>query len=187
MIKFAFFLSVLIIINLLPVDGLAQTGYSITNKLYEESDVILQGKLKRVCCWLDDVGVGECEYTISVDSIYKGLPRIYKVSILEFENENIGQDINPSEIDKTIDVTYFMRECPYYLNIKQNKIPIIQDRCFAMGDSLIVFLKDNISKKELIVIPADTIYYYDLIDQWSGIFYPSSYLAMYLRRASTLK
>ena len=166
---------------------IAQSGYAITDKLYAESDLILQGEIEYIECLLNDIGTGDCMYILSVDSVFKGKPRIYPLSNFDIKMYRKQTDISLKDLDTKVDAITFTRSCPFYLNIRPDHPIHIREDCFSIGDTIIVFLKDTKPGAEYDPLLNNTRYAYHVIDQWAGILYPSSYLSAYLRRLASLK
>ncbi len=152
----------------------------ILDKLFNESDIIVQGTIKGIDCSQEEIGVVFCVYALQVDSIYKGIPDIYRIEAGEFIQA--GQSMTIAEIDKELRITYFSKNCLYYLNLRQSDQEHFEDQCYKVGDNKIVFLKDHeMIVKELGEVDNNVRYNYSMTDQWLSVLPGNSYISEYLR------
>lgn len=161
---------------------ICQSDVTITKTLFEKSELVLQGKIVRKLRVFDDNGL-EINYVFAVDSIFKGKPRLNKLYLSDWIIDPDDKKLDSSLLNTTVDAIHFSRKCPMDISFKQFLLPKIEDSCFSVGDSLIVFLEDPFPENK--IFEDNTIGLYHLVDLWTGALSPNSYLARYLRYWST--
>ncbi len=125
---------------------------SFLKMLFDSSDVIVQGVIAGISCIGYSYGVQECSYKLSVDSIYKGLP---KISPVEFV---VGFDPG-NRSGQYLEILRFSRDC------------FMDESCQGRNQRVIVFLRDTPSEDD-----------YRLTDRWLGLQSYSMRLAAEIRR-----
>jgi hypothetical protein len=152
----------------------AQSEYPLLYKLFEESDLIVHGRIVNKECIVKELGVHSCGFSIKVDSIFKG----------ELSNDDYIK-MRPDSPEGPAPISYqisFHHNCLTYLRKVNQPTPpdYFEDYCYEQGQYYIVFLQKkvrfNSEQNE------GKAYYFTLTDQWLGVQPANSYMAIYLRQ-----
>lgn len=153
----------------------------ILDKLFDESEIIVQGQIKEIHCFHNGLGHASLDYAIQVDSIYKGTPDIYDMEAGEFLQPEQTMTIN--EMEKKLRITYFRKNCISHLRTWSHITEEFQDNCYKVGENMIVFLKDHeMNVPEIKKRDKNTRFPYNMTDQWLGALPANSYVSEYLRQ-----
>lgn len=161
----------ILIITMIFTRSNGQQVNPVFEYLFDSSSLVVQGVVIAKDCHFDELDVLDCEYSILIDSIYKG--EIFGSEL---------QLLKPGEQDSTDRrIITFQKNCLLYLESagSAESKKHFKDICYEKNDNIIVFLKRN-----QLIDPQtkEERQYLKLTDSWLGIQLANSYMALTLRQ-----